>query len=484
MGGGKSRALCEDVFQDLLDYPGIQIPIFRNSHVSIIQTTRRTMIQEVIPPQLLQKCKNRASGGEDYIQLPNGSTVHFAGLEDPVRWFSSELGGVGFDEAHEIQEDAVVKIITRLRQRNTPRKIRLCFNPDNPGHWLWQWIFAGSDKTPWGRYKPELLPTDATNPIGDIEFFLAKAADNPFLPEGYVDGELGGLPEHLRRRYLEGIWEFIGGKTYFDIEALTEYRAMVPETLYRMDFVPSETRAEARVVKRDTGHIRIFEEPLEGVDYAIGADVATGRGKDYSCAYVVRLDTMSFVAEFHAKIDADLYAEQLHFLGKWFSSAQIAVETGGGYGEAVIIPLRDGKGPRPPYPRLYRHVLSSRPDVPISKPYGFPMNVKTRPLVLSQLEKAIRERALPGLPQRLLDESLTFVYADTTPSPRALEGCNDDAVFAAAIALEMYRLRGHHPNRFKPPERVFKSRRAYPWQRRNRDATASEIEARYPKGSR
>jgi len=483
MGGGKSRALCEDVFQDMLNYPGIQIPIFRNSHISLLQTTRRTMTEEVIPPQLLTLCKVRASGGEDYIRLPNGSTVHFAGLEDPVRWFSSELGGVGFDEAHEIPEDAVVKIITRLRQRGMPRTIRICFNPDNPGHWLYQWIFVGADKTHFGRYKSELRPTDAVGSVGDLEFIFARATDNPFLPEDYTKQELGGLPEHLRRRYLEGIWEFIGGKTYFDIEALSEYREIVPQKMYRGRFETLEAGTKARMVRRKDGPISVYEEPNPELSYAIGADVATGRGADYSCAYVIRLDEPKIVAEFHAKIDADLYAEQLHFLGRWYCDALMAIETGGGFGEAVIIPLRDGKGPRPPYPRLYRHVLSSRPDIPMVKPYGFPMNVKTRPLVLSQLEKAIRERSLPGLPQRLLDECLTFVYADTAPSPRALDNCNDDAVFAGAIALEMYRLRGHHPERYKPRPHVARSRRVYPWQRRSKEALAAEIEARYPKGT-
>jgi hypothetical protein len=88
MGGGKTRALCEDVFQDMLDHPGIQIPVFRLKHVSIAETTKRTMVQEVIPPELLRYCDRKQSGGEDYIRLPNGSTVHFAGLDDPVRWFS------------------------------------------------------------------------------------------------------------------------------------------------------------------------------------------------------------------------------------------------------------------------------------------------------------------------------------------------------------------------------------------------------------
>jgi hypothetical protein len=61
------------------------------------------------------------------------------------------------------------------------------------------------------------------------------------------------------------------------------------------------------------------------------------------------------------------------------------------------------------------------------------------------LEQAIRERHLPFLTERLLLECGTFVHADTNPTPRAQDGCHDDTVMAAAIALEMYRLRGAHP---------------------------------------
>src|SRR3972149_885969 len=92
-----------------------------------------------------------------------------------------------------------------------------------------------------------------------------------------------------------------------------------------------------------------------------------------------------------------------------------------------------------------KKILETRPDLPTVKPFGFPMNEKTRPLLLSQIERAIRERSLPWLPKLLLDECLTFSLQDTLPSPRALEGCNDDCVFAAAIALDLHRLRGHHP---------------------------------------
>jgi hypothetical protein len=487
MGGGKSRAICEETFRVAMTKPGLQALVCRERHVSITQTTRRTMMTETIPPELLPLCKTRQSGGEDFVRFPNGSTVHFVGLDDPVKWFSSEIGFLVFDEAHEIPEDSVVKLITRLRQREMPCRILIAFNPENPGHWLYRWFIAGAERTEYGYRKDELWTTDAVRPLGDAEFVIAKAKDNPFLPEGYVDQNLGGLPELLQRRYLEGEWLFVSGTCYFDTESLSTYPTLNPE--YRFDFqVEGVQGARRREVKN--GRIHVYEEPQADVSYAIGADVATGRGQDFSTAYVIRLDRPEFVCEFRAKVDPDIFAEQLHYLGRWYGTAEIAVENQGGQGDAVIVPLRDGRSFRPPYPKLHRHLMATRPDLPTAKPYGYPMNTHTRPLVLSALAKAIREKALPFLPQALYGECHTFVNMDTGTSPRAQDGCNDDCVFAAAIALEMYRQRGHHPEREKRreamPKRSSRFKPTYPWQRRRElvsSFSADEIEARYPKGA-
>jgi hypothetical protein len=167
---------------------------------------------------------------------------------------------------------------------------------------------------------------------------------------------------------------------------------------------------------------------------------------------VVDLADLRFVAEYHGHVDQDLFGRDLHFLGRWYNSALIAVETGGGFGETVIVALRDGRMGRPPYPKLYRHVLSSRADLPVSKPFGFPMNSKTRPLILNDLRRSIRERALPYVTDGLLYELGNFVSepapgsigSSRGPWPRAADGLHDDRVMAAAISLEMFRLKGEH----------------------------------------
>ncbi|HLE81442.1 MAG TPA: hypothetical protein VJA25_09135, partial [Dehalococcoidia bacterium] len=55
MGGGKSRALCEEAFDLALDYPGIPILMVRLRHNSITETTRRTMLEQVLAPELIAK---------------------------------------------------------------------------------------------------------------------------------------------------------------------------------------------------------------------------------------------------------------------------------------------------------------------------------------------------------------------------------------------------------------------------------------------
>jgi hypothetical protein len=250
----------------------------------------------------------------------------------------------------------------------------------------------------------------------------------------------------------------------FDEEALHEYGEKTAPVVRRYNFEATGP-ARVKVEESDLGRIRIFSKPNTGHTYAIGADVATGRGRDYSAAYVVDLTNGELVAEYHARVEADVYARDLHFLGRQFDTALIAIEVGGGYGDAVIIALRDGAAGRKPYPKLYRHVQSSRPDKPIHKNYGFPTSNKTRPLVLNQLERHLRERTWEKIPDGLLQEMRVFVHHDHGTTPRARPGNHDDRVMAAAITMEMFRLYGDIGGKRRTERRrSARPKPAYPWQ--------------------
>jgi hypothetical protein len=480
MGGGKSKALCEEAFETALQYPGIEILIARQEHKAIVGSTRKTFFREVLPPDLYNHCRVLASGGDDFIQFPNGSVIHFVGLNNPQSYHSAEFGMVIVDEAHQVDVDAVQTLNSRLRQKcadclerrltdctHMPHQFLCGANPENPGHWLYRFFIQDADETEWGYYKPELRLDEESDPIGDAEFVQAKATDNPYLPKAYIQKNLGGMERHWRERYLEGKWLFLDGTCAFDLDALDDYRQRTPDPLYRFNFEAADIGDRARRKKSDIGKVRVYREPVDSHSYAIGADVSTGRGLDYSCAYVIDLANMELAAEFHGKLDADVFAEQLHFLGRWYNTALLAIESAGGWGEPVVISLRDGKGGRPAYPNMYRHQLDSSVNLDTVQRYGFPINSKTRPQVIDQLRRNVRERALPWMTSHLVNEALTFCeFEEGTPSPRAQPGCHDDAVMAAAITLELYRKRGRHPDREAriAKRRVKRPKRSlYPW---------------------
>lgn len=474
MGGGKSRALCEEAFDLALEYPGIRILICRQRHTSIIETTKKTMLEEVIPIELLdpKMSRKKESGGEDYVKLPNGSTLLFVGLEDPVRWFSSQLGALVFDEAHEISEDTVVKLMTRLRQRLPdgrvcPGKVLIGFNPENPGHWLQRWFILGAARTEYGYYKPELWATGATRPLGDAEFTFAKATDNIHLPDGYVDESLGGLPELLRRRYLEGEWLFTSGTGFFDSEALEEYsRRVTPPKWVGVtdgDITGRDPNNKIRIRQTRDGMWAVWEPPVRARNengrnmpahrYLVTVDVSSGGSTDFSAIQVIDVDAFSQVAEYQAKIDPDLLAIEAFRIAAIYNSALVAPEITGGWGMTIVTELKrllQGNHSTS-RPRLYTRRVRDRLSDQFTEVLGWDTNTKTRYVMLDALERALRERDFELRGERTLAELVTFVR-DDKDRPGSQPGTNDDLVITLAMGVAITAQLPKQIRRRKEPE--------------------------------
>ena len=129
--------------------------------------------------------------------------------------------------------------------------------------------------------------------------------------------------------------------------------------------------------------------------YAIGVDNSTGSGLDYSVAAVIDLEDGAPCAEMRMRAEYREQVRQLHYLGRWYNTALIAPEKGGGYGDVIIAYLRDGHEGRPPYPRVYRHRRYDDPSRKFGDNLGFPMHERTRAKVISELVGVVRREALP-----------------------------------------------------------------------------------------
>jgi hypothetical protein len=469
MGGGKTRCLCEWVFEHCLGLPGLKGVLARFAHTSIIESTRKIMLEQVLPPSLIAHKKE--SGGEDYIRLTNGSEIHFIGLSDPVKQFSTEVGIIGIDEAHEVPESAVLLLNTRNRQRcktciqngtllcdHFPHRIALAFNPENPGHYLYQWFFlAGAVQTTYGRRKEQLFPTNATRSLGTAEFFFANARDNPYLDPEYVNQNLAGLPELLRRRYLEGEWLYVSGQPFFDIDAIAAYDkefVKPPKVMARSHGDPTgaDNKDLCRLKPDRQGGWWVWEPPIRSTlddqgnrllpaRYLLAVDVAQGSANDYSAVQVLRLDTLEQVAEFQGQIDTAELAIEVARVGRVYNVAEVAVEKTGGWGWAVISDLEKFK-----YPRLYTKTVYDRLQKQWTDKLGFDTTVYTRAEALNTLEQLTRDFELKLRSSRCLAEMATFVwperrrqaYGQSGPFdgiPQAQPGCNDDLVLALAIGV-------------------------------------------------
>lgn len=183
------------------------------------------------------------------------------------------------------------------------------------------------------------------------------------------------------------------GNTVFD---LVDIKA-IEDTL--SEYTPIKTRLG--------GQYREFNEPIDGTDYYIGADCATGRGTDYSSFTCMDSKGEEQVI-YKGKIPLNQYAKLLGDTGEKFNFAKIAPETND-IGMAVTLQLQD-EG----YPNLYfstkllKNKKGGRPEE--EKVPGWLTTQKNRSLIIESLEKDIREDLLIIKDPFFVQEAYTFIY--------------------------------------------------------------------------
>ena len=140
-----------------------------------------------------------------------------------------------------------------------------------------------------------------------------------------------------------------------------------------------------------------------------------------------------------SKLDPSQFAIELFKLGMWCNKALIAVE-GNGPGLACILPLRKGQDEYPAYKNIYFKEIFDEVDKKKTKKFGFQTNMKTKPIIIDNLAKAIRE-GLIGIPSEdTIRECQTYVTFENGKTG-AVEGTHDDRVMSLAIAIQMYMIR-------------------------------------------
>jgi len=204
----------------------------------------------------------------------------------------------------------------------------------------------------------------------------------------------------------------ISGRGRFDTEALEAILAGCTEPL----------------TTELNGALRVWEMPVAGRSYVVGADPAEGLARgDYSAAIVIDSATGLDVAELHGHFPPAEFAACLNDLGYWYNTALIGVERNN-HGGTVLLEL----GPRHGYPNLYAHAEFDATGNATPRP-GWPTTTRTKPIAIDGLGQAIAER-WPFRNAAFVGECRTYVVKDSGETA-ASGNLHDDRVMAASIAL-------------------------------------------------
>lgn len=250
-GSGKTRAGCEKAALSAAAYPGNHVLVCRRTHSSLVDTTLRTLTDEVLPDSWIKnhnkgqhrleirspfypaaycrRCEWETWDEVDSDKQACPSCEHYSledvplseisykglntaapGRELPSNILSMNLGSVYVDEMVEIDEKHYLLLAGRLRLRrlNNPYvpelPLRQIFGTTNPGgeqHWIYKRF-----------YPPE---------PGKREVYESRTEDNPHNPPDYVSRLRGQYSGVMADRYIGGEWVGFEGRVYEEFDETT-----------------------------------------------------------------------------------------------------------------------------------------------------------------------------------------------------------------------------------------------------------------------
>jgi hypothetical protein len=189
----------------------------------------------------------------------------------------------------------------------------------------------------------------------------------------------------------------------------------------------------------DPSALRVWWLPEKGKKYAIGVDVSEGieiessKGKepDFSVITVVDIKSRKTVARWRGLIDPDLLGDVVFAIGMFYNKALVGVEINN-HGLTTAAKLKNTF-----YRNLYMRESAEDEQFQIrTSKFGWLTNKKTKPVMINELVRSIRENDIIDLDVVFIRECMSYVR-DDNGSMNAQQGQHDDCVMSMAIALQM-----------------------------------------------
>jgi hypothetical protein len=288
--------------------------------------------------------------------------------------------------------------------------------PRGVGNWFHKmWVGAETDnpdnKTGKNGFHPITLPWQL-HPERDDEWRR-------------VEGEKQGNPKKASQEYDCNF--LASGDNVVDLNIVEFYKK-------NKACDPQESRGFDR-------NLWVWEYPDRTHAYVVSADVARGDGMDYSACHVLDItrEKPVQVAEYKGKLSTKDFGDFLVALSTEYNNALLVIEREN-VGWGTIQEVLD---------RGYSNTFYSSADlkyVDVQRQLnnkwaseekkmvpGFSTNIKTRPLIVDNMEHYMRFMAVEIRSKRMLAELETFIWKNGKSI--AMDGYNDDLVMSLCIGL-------------------------------------------------
>lgn len=299
LGSGKTFAGAVKI---LGQPPGSSGVVVAPTYPLMRDASQRTFFE--ICPHALIASHNKAEG---HTRLVNGIEIFWRSADKPDSLRGPNLGWAWVDEAAFITEAAWKVIIGRLRRR--PGKAWVTTTPMGQ-NWLYQWFVI--------------------KPLG-YGLHHGATADNPHnLPTYAAD---------LARQYaddpLYAAQELSG--QFVDLGASKRFPALLIAALLSPSSPKSPSDTSTLGAFSLPPSTRVYQPPVDGRRYVVGADCAEGvRGGDDSTGVVLDVDTGATVAILAGEYEPqEEHGAYLALLSRWYGAAPVLPERNN-HGHAVI----------------------------------------------------------------------------------------------------------------------------------------------------
>jgi len=284
-----------------------------------------------------------------------------------------------------------------------------------------QFLYDINHKTEWIYVRLKWLKDEIKLRLNQLYWYFKKY-------ENYIDKET------IKQEYPCTPEEaFISsGQCIFDtellIQRLNEIKNKKPIKtgyfIYNEDFIKQGIVKDIKWVNDPNGYILIYETP-NIKKYVIGGDTA-GDGSDNFVGQVLDAKTGNQVAILTNQMDSDIYSRQMYCLGKYYKDALVAIET-----NFDSYPIKEMQ--RLGYTNFYIREREDKITGRFEKKLGFSTNKITRPIILNDLVRIVRDNPEIINDEETIKEMLVFVKNEVG-RPEAQIGFHDDRVMALAIA--------------------------------------------------